>query len=43
MAFTKIGNWGIGESGNRGIGEYGNGKRYRYVLFGILNNYHIQV
>ena len=42
-AITKVGNRGIRESGNRGIGEYGNGRRYRYAVCGIFNNYHIQV
>ena len=43
VAITKIGNRGIRESGNRGIGEYGNGKRYRYAVYGIINNYHKRV
>ena len=46
--FRLLLRYGIGESGNqgsgnRGIGEYGNGKRYRYAVCGIINNYHIQV
>ena len=51
MAITKIGDRGIRESGNHGIrekgnlgiGEYGNGKRYRYAVYGMINNYHIRV
>ena len=39
----ESGNRGIGGSGNRGIEEYGNGKRYRYAVYGIINNYHIRV